>query len=86
MSLRRFAMATLIGFMPVAFIYNYFGTTLIVNTGIAISLGLIMVAIFFLLPKWIERNNFFGLRHLFPHLQKSSHEIRKQRGDFKEGK
>lgn len=74
MSLRSFALATLVGFVPLAFIYNYFGATLVVNTGIAISFGVIMVAIFFLLPLWIERNNIFRLRHLFPHIQGSSHQ------------
>ncbi|MBI5074369.1 MAG: TVP38/TMEM64 family protein [Nitrospirae bacterium] len=72
MSLRSFALATLVGFVPLAFVYNYFGTILVVNTGVAISFGVVMVAIFFLLPLWIERNNILRLRPLFPHLQKSS--------------
>jgi uncharacterized membrane protein YdjX (TVP38/TMEM64 family) len=67
MSLKRFSLATFLGMLPLTFVYNYFGSALIINRHIAILLGLVMVLIFFLVPIWIERHAPLALRRMFLH-------------------
>jgi uncharacterized membrane protein YdjX (TVP38/TMEM64 family) len=55
MSLRRFALATFFGMIPLTFIYNYFGSVLVINRGYAIAGGLVMVALFLLIPVWARK-------------------------------
>lgn len=54
MSLKYFLLATFFGMIPLTFIYNYFGSVFIVGRGIPFVLGIAMVALFFLIPKWLE--------------------------------
>ncbi|UCH81113.1 MAG: TVP38/TMEM64 family protein [Nitrospiraceae bacterium] len=67
MSLRKFTLATVLGMIPLTFIYNYFGSVLVIGKGLSILCGLIMVVLFFLIPRWIERNDLFSLRRMFQH-------------------
>ncbi|UCF87245.1 MAG: TVP38/TMEM64 family protein [Nitrospiraceae bacterium] len=55
MSLRMFVIATVIGMIPLTFIYNYFGSVLVFGKNITILSGLVMVLIFFLVPRYLER-------------------------------
>lgn len=67
MSLKKFSLATALGMIPLTFVYNYFGSVLVIGKGLTIILGLVMVILFFLIPRWIERNNLFSLRQVFQH-------------------
>jgi uncharacterized membrane protein YdjX (TVP38/TMEM64 family) len=67
MSLKKFSLATALGMIPLTFVYNYFGSVLVIGKGLTIILGLVMVVLFFLVPRWIERNNLFSLRRVFQH-------------------
>jgi uncharacterized membrane protein YdjX (TVP38/TMEM64 family) len=69
MSLKKFSLATGLGMIPLTFVYNYFGSVLVIGKGLTIILGLAMVILFFLVPRWIERNNLFSLRRVFQHDQ-----------------
>lgn len=66
MSLRTFAIMTFMGMIPMTFVYTSFGAVFIVHKGISIVLGVCMVALFFMLPRWIEKhkpvffNKYFG--------------------------
>jgi uncharacterized membrane protein YdjX (TVP38/TMEM64 family) len=57
MSLKNFSLATVIGMIPLTFIYNYFGSVFVFGKGLTIILGLIMVVFFFIIPRWFERKN-----------------------------
>ncbi len=64
MSLRKFALATGLGMIPLTFLYNYSGSVLVFGTGVTVVLGLLMVALFFLVPKWLEGKDFMkDMRH-----------------------
>jgi len=54
MSLNKFALATFLGMIPLTFLYNYSGTVLVFGEGLTFVLGIMMVALFFLIPKWME--------------------------------
>ena len=54
MSIKKFALATCLGMIPLTFLYNYSGSMLVFGKGLAFVLGIVMVALFFLLPKWME--------------------------------
>ena len=55
MSLRNFTLATILGFIPMTFIYHIFGSALVVSTPMTIVLGLLIVAILFVLPYFLRR-------------------------------
>jgi uncharacterized membrane protein YdjX (TVP38/TMEM64 family) len=55
MSLRSFALATLLGSLPMTFIYHSFGSVLAVSSTTALILGLVIVAILFALPYLADR-------------------------------
>jgi len=55
MSLRSFALATLLGSIPMTFIYHSFGSVLKVSTMTGLILGLVIVAILFALPYLADR-------------------------------
>lgn len=64
MSLRKFTIATILGMIPLTFIYNYSGAILVFGKGLTFVLGIIMVALFFIIPGWIERKGFMkSLKH-----------------------
>jgi uncharacterized membrane protein YdjX (TVP38/TMEM64 family) len=65
MSLRSFTMATLLGSLPMTFIYHSFGSILKVSSTTALILGLIIVAILFALPYLAER---FDIKRFRPRL------------------
>ena len=67
MSLKKFSLSTALGMIPLTFVYNYFGSVLVIGRGLTILLGLAMVILFFLIPRWIEQNNLFSLRNVFQH-------------------
>ena len=67
MSLRAFILASFFGMLPLTFIYNQFGAGLVMNQALAISLGILMVVLMFIVPKLIERYNFFSLQQYFRH-------------------
>ncbi len=67
MSLGRFAVASFLGMLPLTFAYTSFGPLLSVRAPVAWVGGGIAVALLFLLPRWIERLDLFGMRRLFQH-------------------
>ncbi len=58
MSLKNFLFATFFGMIPLTFIYNYFGSVLVFGRGLSIFLGITMVILFFIIPRWLERKGF----------------------------
>jgi uncharacterized membrane protein YdjX (TVP38/TMEM64 family) len=69
MSLRKFTLATLFGTIPLTFVYNYFGSVLVVGRWLTLVLGLVMVVFFFVIPRWIEKHNMLKLNRFFQHGQ-----------------
>jgi uncharacterized membrane protein YdjX (TVP38/TMEM64 family) len=67
MSLWKFAVATFFGMLPLTFLYTSFGSVLLLNRWISLAGGLVMVGLFFLLPRWIERHDIFSLGRHFRH-------------------
>ena len=67
MSVGKFALATGLGMIPLTFVYNYFGAVLIVGGWISIVIALVFVALFFLIPRWIQKYNFLSMRKYFNH-------------------
>lgn len=67
MSLKKFSIATFFGMIPLTFVYNYFGSVLVIGKGIALISGLLMVILFFMIPMWIEKNDLFSLKKMFQH-------------------
>lgn len=67
MSVRNYLIANILGMLPLTFVFNYAGTVFVVGNILSIVLGAVMVAVFFLLPGWIERRNLFSLRRFFEH-------------------
>jgi len=64
MSLKKFSIATCLGMMPLTFLYNYSGSMLVFGKGLTFVLGIVMVALFFLLPKWMEGKGFMkNMKH-----------------------
>jgi uncharacterized membrane protein YdjX (TVP38/TMEM64 family) len=55
MSLRSFVLATLLGSIPMTFVYHSFGSVLKVSTMTGLILGLLIVAILFALPYLADR-------------------------------
>ena len=66
MSAARFALATVLGMIPLTFVYNYFGSVLVVGKKLTIVLGIVMVILFFLIPTWIERKGLLKKIHEEP--------------------
>jgi uncharacterized membrane protein YdjX (TVP38/TMEM64 family) len=67
MSLRNFSLATFLGMLPLTFIYNTFGSVLVVGKGLTIIFGFILVLLFFLIPRWIEEKDLFSMGKVFQH-------------------
>ena len=66
-SLRGFSVAPLLGMLLLTFVYNYFGSILMVGRGLALILGLMMVFFFFVFPVLIERYDLFSIQRFFEH-------------------
>jgi len=60
LSLRRFILANVLGMLPLTFVYNYFGRAVAIGRGWSAALSATFVALFFLLPRWIERYDLFS--------------------------
>jgi len=58
MSLWKFSVATFFGMLPMTFLFAYYGSIFNINSTLTYVLGVIMVAAFLLLPKWLERSSF----------------------------
>ena len=69
MSLWRFSLATFLGMLPLTFVYNYFGSALVVDGRLAAVFGIVMVLLLFLLPVWVERYAPKRLHDMFRHQQ-----------------
>jgi uncharacterized membrane protein YdjX (TVP38/TMEM64 family) len=54
MSLKYFLLATFLGMIPLTFVYNFSGSVLIFGKGVTFILGIVMVTLFFIIPKWLE--------------------------------
>lgn len=69
MSLWKFALATFLGMLPLTFIYNTFGSVLVIRGWVSALLAAAFVALFFVIPWLIERYDFLKLKRYFPHLE-----------------
>jgi uncharacterized membrane protein YdjX (TVP38/TMEM64 family) len=58
MSLKKFALSTFFGMIPLTFVYNYFGSVIVFGKTITLVLGFAMVVLFLFLPAWLERKEF----------------------------
>jgi uncharacterized membrane protein YdjX (TVP38/TMEM64 family) len=67
MSLKNFCLATFLGMLPLTFVYTYFGSILVLGKKLGIALGFIVVVMFFIIPRLIEKFNLFSMRHVFQH-------------------
>ena len=67
MSLKSFCLATFLGMLPLTFVYTYFGSILIWGKGLGIILGILVVIMFFMIPRFIERFDLFSMRRVFQH-------------------
>ncbi len=67
MSVINFAVASFIGMLPLTFVYASFGPLLWTSGPVTWLGGGVIVALLFLLPRWIERHDLFGMRRLFQH-------------------
>ncbi len=63
----KFVAATFLGMLPLTFFYTSFGSAVLENRLITWLGGVTMVVLFFLLPRWIERYDLFGLKRYFAH-------------------
>jgi uncharacterized membrane protein YdjX (TVP38/TMEM64 family) len=63
MSLRAFALATLLGMTPGTVLLNYYGKSLFTgfNPLLQIGTGLMLVILLFVVPVWVRRKNPWGL-------------------------
>jgi uncharacterized membrane protein YdjX (TVP38/TMEM64 family) len=69
MSALKFAAASFLGMLPLTFLYNSAGDLMLGNRWVGWVGGGVMVALFFLLPYWIERYDLFSLRQHFSHAE-----------------
>ncbi|MDH3745182.1 MAG: TVP38/TMEM64 family protein, partial [Acidobacteriota bacterium] len=67
MSLTRFALASFLGMLPLTFAYVLFGPLLSIGNPITWLGAVAAAALLFLLPRWIERSDLFGMRRHFRH-------------------
>jgi len=72
MSTGKFALATGLGTIPLTFFYTSLGSSVSFDPKITLAAGALIVALFFLLPRWIERRNPFGLARHFRHPEDAS--------------
>jgi uncharacterized membrane protein YdjX (TVP38/TMEM64 family) len=72
MTLRAFLLASFFGMLPLTFIYNQFGAGLVLNQTLAVSLGILMVVLFFVVPGIMERYNLFPSQHFRHAKEKAS--------------
>jgi uncharacterized membrane protein YdjX (TVP38/TMEM64 family) len=63
MSLSRFSIATFLGMLPLTFLNNYFGSGITFHRRWSLTFGILMVLLFFGLPRFLEKNKWFALHH-----------------------
>jgi uncharacterized membrane protein YdjX (TVP38/TMEM64 family) len=62
MSLRAFALSTLVGMTPGTILLNYYGKSLFRgNPVLQVCSGLVLVVLLFVIPVWVKRKNPWGL-------------------------
>lgn len=61
LSIRGFALATLLGMIPLTFVVSYSGRSFFSAPGFSLLLGALVVVLFFSVPIWIKRRNPWGL-------------------------
>jgi uncharacterized membrane protein YdjX (TVP38/TMEM64 family)/SAM-dependent methyltransferase len=71
MSVKAFALSTFLGMIPLTFVYNYFGSVLVLSSWVGILVAGVLVVSFFLIPRFVETHDLFGLRGYFPHVDSS---------------
>ena len=71
-SFRMFCLATFFGMLPLTFLYTYFGASMMDAPAVTTLLGLGMVALFFLVPRWIETRGPLSLKRHFEHHEGSA--------------
>ena len=67
MTLWKFSLATFFGSLPLTFAYTWSGPLLFSGGALPVVGGVLMVALFLVLPRLIERHDLFGLRQVFTH-------------------
>lgn len=67
MSAWKFGVVTFLGTLPVTLFYTAYGASVLENSLISWVGGLVMIALFFLLPTLIDRYDLFGLKRYFRH-------------------
>lgn len=58
MSLKNFTLATFLGMIPLTFLYNYSGSVLVFGRGLTFASGVVVVALFFIIPRILEGTKF----------------------------
>jgi len=72
MSWTKFALATFVGMLPLTSVYVTLGPMLSMSGPVVWLGGAVVVALFFLLPRWIERYDLFGMSRFFEHRRDST--------------
>jgi uncharacterized membrane protein YdjX (TVP38/TMEM64 family) len=67
MSLTKFSIATYLGMLPLTYVYVAFGAVVVDGGAISLIAGVVVVLLFFLVPRLIEKNDLFSLRKYFQH-------------------
>ena len=67
MSPLRFTLATFLGMLPLTLLYTTYGALALEHRLFTWIGGLLMVILFFLLPRWIERYDLLSMRRFFEH-------------------
>jgi len=66
-SARSFFLANFLGMIPLTLAYTSLGKYVTIKLWLAIPLGVVMVALFFAIPYWLEKHDPFGVSKLFRH-------------------
>ena len=62
MRLKNFALATLIGMVPMTFLFTTLGESVVIGSSFALIATVLVIIGFFVVPIAIEKHNFLGLR------------------------
>jgi len=63
MSLATFSLATFFGMLPLTFAYTTFGASFSMGIGWAVFFGIVIVLLFFLMPRLMEKMNWINMLH-----------------------
>jgi uncharacterized membrane protein YdjX (TVP38/TMEM64 family) len=85
MSLAKFALATFLGMLPLTFIYNYFGSVLVIQGWVSALVAAVFVALFFVIPWLIERYDFLKMKRYFSHEEEKTTEQPHRRSAERQG-